>query len=382
MPPPLLPPDEMPALSKTSAAPVVLEGEAAGPALVPADALAGTPGDAPVLGTPVLDAVVVGAGPVGLACALEIQRRGLSVAVVDKGALVNSLVGYPTNMEFFSTPDLLEIGGYPLVCSSYKPLREDALDYYRRVAEAERLPLRLYERVLGVEGEAGAFTVVTDKGRIAARAVVVATGFFDTPNRLGIPGEGLPHVFHYYKEPYAHAGQHVVVVGAKNSSAKAALQLRRAGAHVTLVVRGPEVSASVKYWLRPDLVNRIAEGAIAARFGTVVTAIRPGEIDVMEADASGVGVPATLPADAVYLLVGYRPDYPLLDACGVPLDPADPALPPAYDPETFETLRPGVFVAGTVCGGLATSRWFIENGRFHAQRIAETLAVRLLPPVG
>jgi len=328
-------------------------------------------------GPSVLDAVVVGAGPVGLACALEIQRRGLSVAVVDKGALVNSLVGYPTNMEFFSTPDLLEIGGYPLVCAAYKPLREDALDYYRRVAEAERLALRLYERVLGVEGDAGAFTVVTDKGRIAARAVVVATGFFDTPNRLGVPGEDLPHVFPYYKEPYAHVGQRVVVVGAKNSSAKAALQLRRAGAHVTLVVRGPEVSPSVKYWLRPDLVNRIAEGAIDARFGTVVTAIRPGELDVIGPDASGTDGAETLPADAVYLLVGYRPDYPLLDACGVPLDAEDPALPPAYDPETFETLRRGVFVAGTVCGGLATSRWFIENGRFHAQRIAETLAARL-----
>lgn len=322
-----------------------------------------------------LDAVVIGAGPVGLACGLELRRRGLSVAVVDKGALVNSLVGYPTNMEFFSTPELLEIGGYPLTCQGYKPLREEALDYYRRVAEAENLSLRLYERVLGVEGEAGAFAVVTDKGRIEARAVVVATGFFDTPNRLGVKGEDLPHVHAYYKEPFAHAHQDVVVVGAKNSAAKAALQLRRAGARVTLVVRGLDLSPSIKYWIRPDLANRIAEGAIAARFDTTITAIRTGEVDVMGPDG-----PATIPADAVYLLVGYRPDYPLLAACGIPLDDDDPARPPAFHPETFETERPGVFVAGTVCGGLATSRWFIENGRFHAERIADTLAERLASP--
>jgi len=318
-----------------------------------------------------LDAVVIGAGPVGLACALEIQRRGLSVVAVDKGALVNSLVGYPTNMEFFSTPELLEIGGYPLVCAGYKPLREEALDYYRRVAEAERLSLRLYERVLAVEGSAGAFTVVTDTGRIETRAVVVATGFFDTPNRLGVKGEDLPHVFHYYKEPFAHTHRHVVVVGAKNSAAKAALQLRRAGAQVTLLVRGTDLSPSIKYWIRPDLANRIAEGAIAARFETTVTAIRAGEVDVMGPDG-----PAVLPADAVYLLTGYRPDYPLLAACGIPLDASDDAQPPVYNDQTFETERPGVFVAGTVCGGLATSRWFIENGRFHAERIADTLAAR------
>lgn len=322
-----------------------------------------------------VDAVVIGAGPVGLACALEIKRRGLSALAVDKGALVNSLVGYPTNMEFFSTPELLEIGGYPLTCHGYKPLREEALDYYRRVAEAEAIPLRLYERVRSVEGEAGAFTVVTDKGRIEARAVVVATGFFDTPNRLGVPGEDLAHVFHYYKEPYAHAGQDVAVVGAKNSAAKAALALRRAGARVTLVVRGEEVSPSVKYWIRPDLVNRIAEGTIAARFGTTVTAIRPGELDVQTPHG-----PETLAADAVYLLTGYLPDYALLAACGVPLDAEDPARPPAFNDRTFETARPGVFVAGTVCGGCATSRWFIENGRFHAARIAEALAARFAPP--
>jgi len=317
-----------------------------------------------------LDAVVIGAGPVGLACALEIQRRGLTVATVDKGALVNSIVGYPTNMEFFSTPELLEIGGHPFPMASYKPHREDALDYYQRVAAAEKLNLRLYERVTGLRGQAGDFVVETTKGDIATRAVVVATGFFDVPNTLGIPGEDLPHVNHYYKEPYAHAGREVVVVGAKNSSAKAALALARAGARVTLVVRGAEVSESVKYWVRPDLLNRIKEGRITAYFNTTITAITPTSVEVTTPEG-----PRSLPAHYVYALTGYRPDYSLLtDMLALPLDENDAARPPIFDPATHETARPGVFAAGTVCGGLATSRWFIENGRHHAQLIAAALA--------
>jgi thioredoxin reductase (NADPH) len=316
-----------------------------------------------------LDAVIIGAGPVGLACALEIQRQGLTVTVVDKGALVNSIVGYPTNMEFFSTPELLEIGGYPFPMASYKPHREDALDYYQRVAASEKLSLRLYERVTGLRGQAGDFVVETTKGEIAARAVVVATGFFDVPNTLGIPGEDLPHVNHYYKEPYAHAGQDVVVVGAKNSSAKAALSLVRSGARATLVVRGAEVSESVKYWIRPDLLNRIKEGRITAYFNTTITAITPHTVEVVTPEG-----PRSIPADYVYALTGYRPDYSLLvDMLALPLDENDDARPPIFDVVTHETARPGVYVAGTVCGGLATSRWFIENGRHHAQLIAAAL---------
>jgi len=322
-----------------------------------------------------LDAVVIGAGPVGLACALEIQRRGLTVVVVDKGALVNSIVGYPTNMEFFSTPELLEIGGYPFPMASYKPHREDALDYYQRVAASEKLPLRLYERVTGLRGEAGNFVVETTKGEIAARTVVVATGFFDVPNRLNIPGDTLPHVNHYYKEPYAHAGQDVVVIGAKNSSAKAALSLVRSGARVTLVVRGPEVSESVKYWIRPDLLNRIKEGRITAYFNTTLDAITPTTVEVTTPEG-----PRSLRADYVYALTGYRPDYTLLvDMLALPLDESDPARPIRFDPATHETARPGVYAAGTVCGGLATSRWFIENGRHHAQLIAAALAGAPVP---
>ncbi|MCB2378693.1 YpdA family putative bacillithiol disulfide reductase [Hymenobacter sp. BT635] len=320
------------------------------------------------ISTSPLDVVVIGAGPVGLACALEVQRRGLRVCVVDKGALVNSLVGYPTNMEFFSTPELLEIGGYPFPTAHYKPLREDALDYYRRVAQSEKLTLRLYERVLRLDGEPGAYEVVTDKGRLATRYVIIATGFFDVPNRLGVPGEDAPHVSYYYKEPYAHMGQHVVVIGAKNSAAKAALQLVRAGARVTLVVRGAAISDSVKYWIRPDLLNRIAEGRIRALYTTTIQRIDPSGLAVLTPEG-----PSTLSADFIYALTGYRPDYSLLAALGVSFQD-DAARTPTHHPETLETNRPGVYVAGTVCGGLNTSRWFIENGRHHAAVIAARLA--------
>jgi thioredoxin reductase (NADPH) len=320
-----------------------------------------------IAATPSFDAIVIGAGPVGLACALEVQRRGLSVCVLDKGALVNSLVGYPTNMEFFSTPELLEIGGYPFPTAHYKPLREDGLDYYRRVAVAERLTLRLYERVVGLEGRPGAYEVLTQKGRLVARYVIVATGFFDVPNRLGVPGEDSPLVSYYYKEPYAHVGQAVVVIGAKNSAAKAALQLVRAGAQVTLVVRGAAVSDSVKYWIRPDLLNRIAEGRIRALYNATVERVSAAGVTVSTPEGS-----QTLPADFIYALTGYRPDYNLLEALGISFQDDAPRTP-THNPETFETNRPGVFLAGTVCGGLNTSRWFIENGRHHAAVIAAQL---------
>lgn len=319
------------------------------------------------------DVVVIGAGPVGLACGLEVQRRGLSVCVVDKGALVNSIIGYPTNMEFFSTPELLEIGGYPMTTLHYKPLREDALDYYRRVAQAEKLTLRLYERVTGLEGEQGSFTVVTEKGRIKARFVIVATGFYDVPNLLRVPGEDLPHVTHYYKEPYAHADQDVVIIGAKNSSAKAALQLLRAGARPVLVVRGSEISESVKYWIRPDLVNRIKEGRIGCYFNSTVASITATTVELNTPDG-----PRTLPAQHVYALTGYHPDFRFLATLGITCE-ADAAQTPTHNADTLETNRPGLYLAGTVCGGLNTSRWFIENGRYHAQLIAARLAGEAAP---
>jgi len=311
-----------------------------------------------------VDVVVVGAGPVGLACALELQRAGQKVLVIEKGALVNSLVGYPTNMEFFSTPELLEIGTHPFATRNYKPRREEALDYYRRVAENENLDLALFERVNGLSGEAGAYVVHTEHRYVACRFVVVSTGFFDTPNGLNVPGSDLPKVSHYYKEPYMHAKRDLAVIGAKNSAAKAALECHRNGARVTMIVRGPEVGPTVKYWIRPDLLNRIKEGSITAWFNASVDRIDERSITFTDPDGT-----RTIANDAVLALTGYRPDYGLLRSMGVEWD-SDQARTPLYDPETFETTRKGVYVAGTVCGGLHTSRWFIENGRFHAQRIA------------
>lgn len=307
------------------------------------------------------DLVIVGAGPIGLACAIEAKHAGLDAVVIEKGALINSFLGYPTGMEFFSTPDLLEIGGYPLISRSYKPLREEALDYYRRVAEAERLDVRLYERVLRVEGEAGAFTVVTDEGSVLCRAVIVATGFYDVPNRMGVPGEDLPKVSHYYKEPYPYSGQRLAIIGAKNSAAIAALDCLRHGAEVTLIIRGPEVSPSVKYWVRPNLVNRINDGQITALFNTTVREIRPEMLLLDTPDGE-----RALPNDWVLALTGYLPNYPFLKALGIEFE--GPARKPVHDAETMETNRPGVYLAGTVCGGMNTSEWFIENGRVHAKK--------------
>ena len=322
-----------------------------------------------------LDVIIVGAGPVGLACAIACKRAGLAARVLDKGALVNSLIGYPTNMEFFSTPELLEIGNHPFTTSRYKPLREEALDYYRRVAEAESLDLSLYTRVTGVDGQFGAFRVRTETTRVdgppasdlEARAVIASTGFFDVANRLDVPGEDLPKVSHYYKEPYRYAGQRVLVIGAKNSAAKAALQCRRNGAEVTMAIRGPALSDSVKYWLRPDLENRISEGAIQAYFNTAVSRITPTSVQLQTPDGA-----LDLENDFVLAMTGYRPDYPFLAELGIE-ETDDEARTPVYNPETFETNRRGVFLAGTVCGGLRTGRWFIENGRFHAESIARHL---------
>lgn len=314
------------------------------------------------------DVVIVGAGPVGLACGIEARRRGLEALIIEKGALVNSFLGYPTNMEFFSTPELMEIGGHPFPTQGYKPTREEAIEYYRRVAAAEQLRIRLYERVLQVTGEDGAFTVLTEKGTYAARKVVIATGFFDLPNYLGVPGEDLPKVSHYFKEPFPYTGQKVAVIGGRNSAAKAALSCYRHGAEVTLIHRGPSLSDKIKYWIRPDLENRIREGSIRAFFNTRVLEIRPSSLLLQTPDGK-----LEIANDWVLALTGYRPDLEFLARLGIQIGD-DPARTPYYNPETFETNRPGLYLAGTVCGGLNTSRWFIENGRFHASRIMEHIA--------
>ena len=314
------------------------------------------------------DILVIGAGPVGLACAIEAAREGLSAVVVEKGGLVNSLLRYPIRMEFFSTPELVEIGEHAFPTSGYKPVREEAIEYYRRVAEIEHLNIRLYERVLRVEGERGNFRVVTDKGVIPANHVVVAIGFFDRPNMLNVPGEDLPKVTHYYREAYPYSRQKVAVIGAKNSAAKAALDCYRHGADVTLICRQPALSDKIKYWIRPDLENRIKEASIRALFSTSVEEILERTIFVRMPEGHH-----EIENDWVLAMTGYHPDYTFLESLQIAIgDERDRT--PILDEATFETSRRGIYMAGTVCGGYNTSRWFIENGRFHARQIMKHIA--------
>jgi thioredoxin reductase (NADPH) len=322
-----------------------------------------------------LDVIVIGGGPVGLACGIEAHREGLAARIVEKGALVNSIVGYPAKMEFFSTPELIEIGGYPFPVQEYKPTREEAIEYYRGVTQREALDVRLYERVLEVRGGKGDFAVTTSRGEHRARHLVVSTGFFDQPNLMDVPGESLPKVTHYYREPYPYVRQKVVVVGARNSAAKAALDCYRHGAEVTLVVRSSSLSDKIKYWIKPDLENRIAEGSIRAFFGTAIQEIR--EASVLLGTPEG---PREIENDWVIAMTGYHPDYGFLETLGIEFA-NDGYRTPIVDQATFETTRPGIYMAGTVCGGYQTSRWFIENGRFHARQIARHIAGARAEPI-
>jgi thioredoxin reductase (NADPH) len=321
------------------------------------------------------DVVVIGAGPVGLACAIEAKRQGLSTLIVEKGTLVNSIVGYPARMEFFSTPELIEIGGYPFPVQQYKPTREDAIEYYRGVAAREQLDLRLYESVIDVEGSHGHFRVATSKAQVVAAHVVIATGFFDRPNLLNVVGEDLPKVTHYYDEPFGYVGQNVAVIGARNSAAKAALDCYRHGAAVTLIVRSPALSDKIKYWIKPDLENRIKDGGIRALFSTSVEEIRDKTLLLRSPEGA-----LEIDNDWVIAMTGYHPDYTFLERLGITFAD-DPFRTPVYDDATFETARRGIYIAGTVCGGYQTNRWFIENGRFHARLIAAHIAGRRAEPI-
>jgi thioredoxin reductase (NADPH) len=317
------------------------------------------------------DVICIGAGPTGLACAIEARRAGLRPLVIDKGCLCNSIFNYPVNMVFFTTPELLEIGDLPLVSPAEKPTRVEALKYYRKAAEHYELELRLYELVLRVEGSDGKFTVVTrtDKGserRYHGRKIAVATGYYDLPNPLNVPGEDLPHVSHYYTEPHEYWNENVVVVGGKNSAAEAALDLYRNGAKVTLVHRDAELGSTIKYWVRPDIENRIKAGQVQALFQTHVKEITRDEVVVQNGSGG-----RRLPARRVFLLTGYHPDFAFIESLGVRLDPQ--TRKPALDPNTLESNMPGVYLAGVVIGGRHTSEIFIENGRFHGKQIINGL---------
>jgi thioredoxin reductase (NADPH) len=317
------------------------------------------------------DIICIGAGPTGLATAIEARRAGMRPLVIDKDCLCHSIFHYPVNMVFFTTPELLEIGDLPLVCAAEKPTRVEALKYYRRAAEHYALELRLYERVLRVDGLDGNFTVVTttEKGaqqRYLAKKIAVATGYYDLPNLLGVPGEVLPHVSHYYSEPHEYWNQDVVVIGGKNSSAEAALDLYRNGARVTLVHRGKELGASIKYWVRPDIENRIKAGQIQALLSARVEEITKDEV-VIEQHAQT----KRIAAKQVFALTGYHPDFSFIEGLGVRLDPE--SRRPALDPNTLESNVAGIYLAGVVTGGRHTGEIFIENGRFHGKQIIQSL---------
>jgi thioredoxin reductase (NADPH) len=317
------------------------------------------------------DLICIGAGPTGLACAIEAVRAGMRPLVIDKGCLCNSIYHYPVNMVFFTTPELLEIGDLPLVCAAEKPSRTEALKYYRKAAEHYGLNLRLYEKVVRVEGKDGHFVAVTMDGtgaehRYRGRKVSVATGYYDLPNRLGVPGEDLAHVSHYYTEPHEFWNQEVVVIGGKNSAAEAALDLWRGGARVTLLHRGKELGSSIKYWVRPDIENRIKSGQIPALFHARVEEVTQEEVIVEQH-----GRRKRLPAKQVFALTGYHPDFAFIESLGVKLDKE--SRKPAMNAETHESNVPGIYLAGVVIGGRHTSEIFIENGRFHGKQIVEAL---------
>jgi thioredoxin reductase (NADPH) len=322
----------------------------------------------------IFDLLVVGAGPTGLACAIEAQKAGLRVVMVEKGCVCNSLFHYPAHMTFFTTPELLEIGDIPFPSPNAKPNRNEALQYYRRVAALYKLDIRQYHRVERVEGHDGAFTVHTvDRfgrgGRIHARKLAIASGYYDRPNYLHIPGESLSKVHHYYFDPHPYFGTDVVVIGGKNSAAIAALELWRSGARVTLVHRGPEIPPHVKYWIKPDIENRIKNREIKAYFNSESVEITPDTVVVQTPQGR-----VTVKNDFVFAMTGYHPDFEFLEALGVRLEGEDRL--PACNPETLESNVPGIYLAGVIVAGARTNEIFIENGRHHGKLIASALMAK------
>ena len=321
------------------------------------------------------DAIVVGAGPTGLACGIELQQRGVKTVLIEKGCVVNSLYNYPTHMTFFTTPELLEIGGLPMTSLNDKPNRTEALKYYRRVADHYHLDIRQYERVDRITGADNAFQAdTTDRVGGAhvyqARKIVLATGYYDVPNLLNVPGENLDKVLHYYKEAHPYYNHDVAVVGGKNSAAIAALELLWTGARVTLIHRGPALTDSVKYWIKPNLENRIKSGEVAAYFNSRIIEIREDSIRVSTPEGE-----VSLRNDFVFALIGYRPDLTFLNSIGITLE--QDTLRPRTNPETLESDRPGIYLAGVIVAGMHTNEIFIENGRFHGRLIAESIASKL-----
>ncbi|MEJ5262823.1 MAG: YpdA family putative bacillithiol disulfide reductase [Ignavibacterium sp.] len=307
--------------------------------------------------------IIIGAGPIGLTCGIEAAKRNLSYIILEKGCIVNSVFNYPVNMTFFSTSDRLEIGNVPFVSHGDKPTRREALEYYRRVVDAWKLKINTYEKVVSIEKHEKQFIITTSKSKYKSENVIIATGFFDYPNLLNVPGENLSKVFHYFKEAHPFAYKKVAVIGAGNSAVDVALETFRRGADVTMVIREDKLKDSVKYWVKPDIENRIKEGSIKAYFNSVVTEIKENEIVIKTPDRI-----INLENDFVFAMTGYHPDYNFLSDAGIKFS-SDENKIPLFNPETFQTNVEGLFLAGVVCGGMETNKWFIENSRDHAENI-------------
>lgn len=315
------------------------------------------------------DILIIGGGPIGLACGIEAKKAGLSYLILEKGCLVNSLYNYPSNMTFFSTSDKLEIGNIPFMSLSVKPNRNEALEYYRRVSDQFKLNIHLFEKVEAVEDFDGKYLLKTSKSSYQTKNIIIATGFYDLPNLMNIPGEELPKVKHYYKDPHYYAGQKVLVVGANNSAVDAALETYRKGAEVTMVIRESQIGERVKYWVRPDIINRIKEGSIKAYFNSSLEAIREHEVDIQSPEGK-----LAIPNDFVLAMTGYQPDFSFLRSIGIRISDDEQQVP-EHNPETMESNKKGIYLAGVVCGGMNTHLWFIENSRIHAEKIVKQLTV-------
>ncbi len=320
-----------------------------------------------------LDVIIIGGGPIGLACALEAKKKGLSYVVLEKGCLVNSLYNYPANMTFFSTSEKLEIGGVPFVSNNIKPTRNEALEYYRRVTISAELEVKLFEEVNNIKRQKGGFEITTSKDHYIASNLIIATGFYDLPFLLNVSGESLPKVTHYYEEPHFYAFQKVLVVGASNSAVDAALETYRKGASVTMVIRDKQVGERVKYWVRPDIINRINEGSIQAYFNSTIAAIREKEVDMNTPDGL-----VTIENDWVIAMTGYQPNLSFVEKAGITLS-SDEIRKPYYNNDTHETNVKGIYMAGVICGGMDTHSLFIENSREHAVKIISDIMNQSLP---
>lgn len=316
------------------------------------------------------DIVIVGGGPIGIACGLEAKKNGLTYVILEKGPIVNSLYNYPANMQFFSSAEKLEIDDIPFISKEAKPRRSEALEYYRRIATSNKLYIKLFEKVTALSKTTNEFVIISDKNTYTSKNVVIATGFYDIPKRLQVPGENLPKVSHYYKEPHFYAAQKLAIIGASNSAVDAALECYRKGAEVTLVIRGSEVGQRVKYWVRPDIINRIKEGSIKVFYNATVKEISEETITINT--ENGVEI---IPIDFVLALTGYKPNFTFLEQIGVEFSKDEKKIP-SYNQESMETNIKGVYLAGVICGGMETHKWFIENSRIHAKLIVAAILTK------